>query len=83
MNCREFVELVTAFLDGALDPADEERFVGHIAECEGCETYLDQVRRTVARLGALPTDALDAATRAKLLAAFRVTPDGGTDSVSS
>jgi anti-sigma factor RsiW len=74
VDCREFVELVTAFLDGALDPADEERFVEHISGCDGCGTYLAQFRRTVDELGALENaDRLDADTREKLMAAFRRT----------
>lgn len=71
MDCREFVELVTAFLDGALDPADEERFVAHISRCDGCETYLGQFRSTIDALGALPSRPLDADAREKLLDAFR------------
>jgi anti-sigma factor RsiW len=73
MDCREFVELVTAFLDGALDPADEDRFVAHISGCDGCETYLAQFRRTVDALGTLPAPPLDADARENLLAAFRRT----------
>jgi hypothetical protein len=74
MDCREFVELVTAFLDGALDRAGEERFVEHLAHCDGCETYLGQFRRTVDELGGLPpAGTLDADSREKLLAAFRRT----------
>lgn len=71
MDCREFVELVTAFLDGALDPADEERFVAHIGQCDGCETYLGQFRGTIDALGTLPAPPLDADAREKLLDAFR------------
>lgn len=47
LRCDEFVEMVTAFMDGALDPLQERRFVDHVAECDGCELYLDQVRRTI------------------------------------
>jgi anti-sigma factor RsiW len=71
MNCDEFVELVTAYLDGALDEATERRFVEHIAECDGCDRYLDQIRRTVSELGRLPADALEPEARDRLLAAFR------------
>jgi anti-sigma factor RsiW len=71
MNCDEFVELVTAFLDGALDPATEERFVEHLALCEGCERYLEQFRTTIAELGELPPESLSSAVRTDLLAAFR------------
>ncbi|MEV6448167.1 zf-HC2 domain-containing protein [Amycolatopsis sp. NPDC051716] len=71
MNCDEFVELVTAFLDGALDPATEARFVEHLALCEGCERYLEQFRTTITELGELPPESLSPAVREDLLNAFR------------
>ena len=37
MDCNELVELVTAYLDGALDPDTRARFDTHLLECEGCE----------------------------------------------
>ena len=37
MTCAELVELVTAFLEGALDPDTERRFIEHLAVCDGCE----------------------------------------------
>jgi anti-sigma factor RsiW len=74
MTCEEFVELVTAFLEGALDEATESDFVEHLAECPGCERYLDQFRTTIAELGELPPESLSADTRDRLLDAFRNWP---------
>lgn len=71
MTCEEFVELVTAFLEGALDEAAERAFVEHLAECPGCERYLDQFRATIAELGELPPESLSGETRERLLDAFR------------
>ncbi|MDX3187254.1 zf-HC2 domain-containing protein [Streptomyces sp. MN03-5084-2B] len=71
MNCDEFVELVTAFLDGALDPGTEERFVEHLALCDGCERYLEQFRTTITELGELPPESLSPEVRTDLLNAFR------------
>lgn len=71
MDCNELVELVTAFLDGALEPHDEARFVEHLAICEGCERYLDQFRVTIAHLGELPPESLSDRARSDLLTAFR------------
>ncbi|HEU4947118.1 MAG TPA: zf-HC2 domain-containing protein [Kribbella sp.] len=71
LDCREFVEQVTAFLEGALDAEAERRFVEHLGPCDGCDRYLDQIRRTVASLGGLPAEGLPADTRAALLDAFR------------
>jgi anti-sigma factor RsiW len=71
LNCDEFVELVTAYLDDALDDATRGRFEEHLAACTGCERYLDQIRATIAQLGRLPADHLSEQARSDLLAAFR------------
>ncbi|WP_030443407.1 anti-sigma factor family protein [Actinoplanes subtropicus] len=74
MNCDEFVELVTAYLEGALPAETERRFVEHLAECDGCDRYLDQIRTTVRNLGHLPAQGLASDARDRLLAAFRDWP---------
>jgi anti-sigma factor RsiW len=72
MHCNEFVELVTDFLDGALSEEDQARFVDHLALCDGCDAYLDQVRLTVTSLSGLPAvQGLPDAARTRLLDAFR------------
>jgi anti-sigma factor RsiW len=72
MTCAEFVELVTAYLEGALDRDTEQRFVEHMALCDGCDRYLQQIRETVAQLGQLPIeDSLSGEARDRLLEAFR------------
>lgn len=48
LSCQELVELVTEYLEGALPPAERARFEAHVAECPGCEIYLDQMRATIA-----------------------------------
>jgi anti-sigma factor RsiW len=47
MTCRQLVELVTAYFDGALDEATRAEFDAHLAVCPGCVTYLEQMRTTV------------------------------------
>ncbi|TCC08528.1 anti-sigma factor family protein [Kribbella soli] len=74
MTCAELVELVTAFLEGALDPDTERRFIEHLAICDGCETYVDQMRRTVAEVGQVEPESLSDETRDRLLEAFRTFP---------
>jgi anti-sigma factor RsiW len=71
LNCNEFVELVTAFLDGALDAETGDRFVDHLAICDGCERYLDQIRQTIRAVGNLPPQSLSREAREALLGAFR------------
>jgi anti-sigma factor RsiW len=69
--CREFVELVTDYLEGALPDAERVRFEGHLVECDGCDGYLDDMRRLVGSLHDAPEPRVDPATREVLLRAFR------------
>jgi anti-sigma factor RsiW len=74
LTCNEFVELVTAYLDGALEPDASAEFEEHLAECPGCGTYLDQMKETVQRLGEIPVDTLTPEAQDTLLTAFRDFP---------
>jgi MFS family permease len=74
LTCVEFVELVTAFLEGTLDPITERRLVDHVPNCLGCERYFDQFRETIRILGDLPVQSLPSADRDALLASFRDRP---------
>ncbi|WP_328423917.1 anti-sigma factor family protein [Streptomyces sp. NBC_00443] len=71
MDCVDFVELVTDFLEGVLCEDDERRFIEHLAECSGCETYLDQFRQTISTTGELTPDTISSDARQQLLSAFR------------
>jgi anti-sigma factor RsiW len=71
LSCKELVELVTDYLEGALAPADAARFDAHISLCEGCTAYLDQMRKTIAVVGALPPESLSPEAERDLLEAFR------------
>lgn len=69
--CRDVVEQVTEYLDGALPPPERTRFEGHLRTCGGCRHYLAQMRRTVELVGRLPAEDVSPAARQELLALFR------------
>ena len=69
--CREFVELVTSYLEGTLPEHDRARMDAHLAECDGCAGYLEDMRKVVGSLHETPEPPPDAATREALLQAFR------------
>jgi anti-sigma factor RsiW len=71
ITCREVVELVTDYLEGALSADETDLFEQHINFCEGCDWYVDQMRKTVATVGRISEDDIPAETRDRLLAAFR------------
>jgi anti-sigma factor RsiW len=69
--CREVVELVSDYLEGALAVSDRARFEAHLTGCDGCSAYLEQMRATVRLAGSLTPEALDPVFRARLVDAFR------------
>jgi hypothetical protein len=69
--CHQVVELVTDYLEGALDDADRTRFELHIMVCRGCQTYLDQMRLTSDTVGAVAGEDPTEEQMAELLDAFR------------
>ena len=70
-DCNEVVELITAYLEGALDPAEREAFEAHIARCTGCGNYVDQIRLTIAAVGRVNGDDLSPELRNSLVMVFR------------
>jgi hypothetical protein len=50
---------------------DRVRFEQHIAGCEGCGTFLDQIRTTIRLAGTLTEHSLQGSARDGLLRAFR------------
>jgi predicted anti-sigma-YlaC factor YlaD len=71
MSCRELVELVTDYLEGALSPADQQRFELHIGKCDWCKLYIDQIRLTIKAAGKLTEDSIEPRAKEELLAIFR------------
>jgi len=51
ISCADALELMTDFLEGALSHADVERMHAHLAGCEACKVYLDQLRATIRIVG--------------------------------
>ncbi len=47
MNCREFVEVLMAYLDGELSAEQVAAFRQHIDACPPCVDYLDTYQATV------------------------------------
>jgi anti-sigma factor RsiW len=71
LSCREVVEILGDYLDGAMTPEDRVRLEQHLADCEGCTAYLEQLRVTIRLSGRLSEEAVSPETMAPLLEAFR------------
>jgi predicted anti-sigma-YlaC factor YlaD len=71
LNCQEVVELVTDYLEQALLPEMQAKFEEHIAECPGCDTYLEQVQQTIMMLRKLSEQQMFPKTKHELVEIFR------------
>ena len=71
LSCQELVELVTDYLEGALEERDLRAFEAHLANCDGCTEYLEQMRTTIRVVGTLTPNDLTEPAETALLQAFR------------
>ena len=71
ISCRQFVELVTDYLEHQLDESRRTWTEEHLAECDPCRAYLDQMRMTITTLRDLTHAELDSERREAILQAFR------------
>ena len=71
LSCPEVVELLTDWVEGALDATTGARVEAHLDGCDGCTAYLAQLRVTVALLGGLVSPTPSNQLCDELVAAFR------------
>ena len=71
-RCDEVVELVSDYLEHALDPNEGEAIEQHFVICAACADYLEQMRSTLQLASSLRTDrVLDEVGLSTLLELFR------------
>ena len=75
--CREAVELMSDYLDGALSRRDRRRLETHLAACDACTEYLAQLRATIAVAGSVEPKDLAPEVLEGLVDLFRQYRDDG------
>ena len=70
LTCKELVELVTDYLEDSLPGDTRARMDRHIAGCDGCSSFLQQMRQTVRLTGQLQETNLTPQQREDLLRIF-------------
>jgi anti-sigma factor RsiW len=71
LTCKEVVEIVSDYLEGALSAKDRARFDRHLSGCDGCTNYVEQMRETIRLTGMLTEEQVPVAQRERLRRAFR------------
>jgi anti-sigma factor RsiW len=75
LRCIEFADVVTDYLDGAVDEEQRRRIERHLAGCLGCDAALDQFRTVIdvsGRLTAADVASVDPLLRDRLEATLRL-----------
>ena len=75
VTCRQFVELITDYLEGTLPARTLSHVEEHLVMCDWCVTYLEQMDATIASLAALG-ETRSAEPPEALLSALRTKRDG-------
>jgi anti-sigma factor RsiW len=71
LSCQELVELVTDYVEGGLSADEHDRVDRHLETCQGCRTYVEQMRQTIELTGRLTVDDVSPEAELALLEAFR------------
>ena len=70
LTCHEVIELLSDYIEGVLSADDRRRVDEHLALCDGCETYLEQMREAIRLTGMVTEDQVPEDQKAALLTAF-------------
>jgi hypothetical protein len=71
LACIEVVEVVTDYLEGVMPTRKRRLLEEHLTACDGCDAYIEQMRRTIEVSGRLREEDIPAELEERLLVAFR------------
>jgi anti-sigma factor RsiW len=71
LTCHDVINIITDYLEDALSPGDRRRVEEHLAICDGCTAYLEQMRETIRLTGMLTEEQIPDDQKQRLLEAFR------------
>jgi anti-sigma factor RsiW len=71
LTCKELVEVVTDYLEARMPAEQRLLFEEHLAFCDWCQSYLQQIRATIHLTGTLREDDLTPEARDELREVFR------------
>jgi anti-sigma factor RsiW len=71
LTCHEVIELLSNYIEGALSADEHHRVDEHLALCDGCATYLEQMREAIRLSGMVSEEQVPDDEKTALLAAFR------------
>jgi anti-sigma factor RsiW len=70
-TCREVVDVASEYVEGTLSAEEATQFELHLNFCDGCDTFIDQIRQAASLSQRVVEDELPEELRVDLLQAFR------------
>ncbi len=71
VKCREVVDVLTDYLEGAMPPEQRAALEQHLLTCEGCTNYVEQLRMSIALTGRLQEEDVPPQVMDRILNMFR------------
>ena len=71
LTCHDIIELLSTYIEDGLSAEDRRRVDEHLALCDGCTTYLEQMRETIRLSGMMTEEQVPDEEKTALLDAFR------------
>ncbi len=68
--CQQAVQLMNDYVDGTLSRRQRRRLEAHLADCDACTAYLEQLRVTIAASAVVSVDDVDPAVLESLVELF-------------
>ena len=73
MTCKELVELLSAYLDDALELGDRDRLERHLERCSGCRSHLRQFQLMLDAMSAVPGPTIEPPYLDELIRVYKAT----------
>ena len=71
VQCREVVDVLTDYLEGALPAEERASLEQHLLLCQGCSRFVEQLRTSIALTGRLQEADVPAQVMDRVLRMFR------------
>jgi anti-sigma factor RsiW len=68
--CEQAVQLMNDYVDGTLSRRQRRRLEAHLADCDACTAYLEQLRVTIRASAVVVVDDIDPAVLESLVELF-------------
>jgi len=83
MTCKSVREMISPYIDEALEPAGRDAFISHIKECSECRMRYEEIRGIHALFAGVERDRAPAGCSSKVMASLKAEQEAGMPAFAS